>query len=167
MQESYNNNNLTNNAAMPACNVGLFIPNAFRLKFVFADGREDISTAKLAAYLLNWHKPKIEINPDTGEKIFSNKFFGERFQTSYGFLTKELGLSKATIRRSFVKLEKYGYAKRVFENVCLCGQIYNSRLFVELTDQFKLDFGLDKKFGVILNKENGSDDRSISTNTPS
>ncbi len=149
MQTSYINDEIhVNGTTIPTCNVGFFIPKAFYLKFLFPNGRQDSSTAKLAAYLLYWHKPKTKIDANTGEKIFTNKFFGNKFQTSYGFLTKELGLSKATIRRSFVNLEKHGYAKRVFEKVSLCGQSYNNRLFVELDDKFKEDFGLDEKFGV-------------------
>ena len=107
------------------------IPHALFHEVTNGYGSPDFAAIVLLSEAIYWHRPTIG---EGGQKV--SKFKGSRWQTSYAYLEKKFGYGHERIRTVFVKLEKMKKIRRTFSEVTSYGQVYSSRLFIELSEDY-------------------------------
>lgn len=150
--------------------VGNIIPHSWYNKITTSSGRPDRTAILILAEIVYWYRPCKVSSRDTTQSKSSNnntdksreggfKFQDDAWQTSYEHFEKKFSCSKETIRRTFVKLEAYGFISRELRTISKFGQVYNNRLFVHLhTDKLEIllpdptNFSNEKKICSSLHK---------------
>ena len=115
---------------------GNIIPHEWYWKFVDKRGSPDLPVISILSEIVYWYRPTLTKDSESGKTVYSAKFKGDAWQTSYGHFEQKLKFNHDRIRRSFIKLENLGIIKREFRTVSVMGQNYSNRLFVHISKEF-------------------------------
>lgn len=114
----------------------VIVPTEWFKIFTNKRGGADHALIMILAEILHWYIPDISIKPKTGEFVYTKKFTGDAWPTSYAYFTKILLLRYEYTRCKLVKLEQQNIITRKIKTVVTDHRIYNNKLFIHLNKNF-------------------------------
>ena len=102
---------------------GNIVPHSWYTQITSDSGKPDHNAISIFSEIVYWYRPNREGH---------SKFVGDAWQTSYKHFEKRFSYNSELIRRTLVRLEKLGLARREFRTIEKFGQKYSNVLFIRL-----------------------------------
>ena len=102
---------------------GNIVPHSWYTQITSDSGKPDHNAISIFSEIVYWYRPNREGR---------SKFVGDAWQTSYKHFEKRFSYNSELIRRTLVRLEKLGLARREFRTIEKYGQKYSNVLFIRL-----------------------------------